>query len=509
LLKDDKGYHYISVSKEDYPRIKAKKQKDDDSLTYIGPYTSSYCVTQTVDAVNKIFMLPTCNKKFPQDIKKTRPCLNYYINQCIGVCKGKISKQQYNDTVNQALSYIKKGSTNLVTHLVDEMQQASDNLEFERAAKIRDRINAIKKVTDSQKVVDKQDQDVIAFCQNINKTAVVILKFRNGQLTDKDDYVLNQTFDLNETRAEFLNQYYLSVDDVPKLIFIDEDFEESYLLSDYLTQKYGKKINIKIPQIGEQKKLVEMAYKNAAEKLAKLTERTNKEISALDELKKALGLEKTPEYIESFDISNMGDSGIVGGMVVYLNGRPYKKAYKRFKIESTVTRDDYKSMTEVIKRRIAHYLDQEETDEGFKRLPDLILLDGGKGHVSTIKPLLEQLNIPVFGMVKDSKHKTKAISTDGKEISIAANKALFSFVTGIQDEVHRYTINYQKKVHTKTALEVSLTRIDGIGPKRAMNILKAFKTKKELTEATVEDIAKAAKINKSLALAVYNFIKEN
>ncbi|MEG0894592.1 MAG: excinuclease ABC subunit UvrC, partial [Oscillospiraceae bacterium] len=353
LLKDDKGYHYISVSKEDYPRIKAKKQKDDDSLTYIGPYTSSYCVTQTVDAVNKIFMLPTCNKKFPQDIKKTRPCLNYYINQCIGVCKGKISKQQYNDTVNQALSYIKKGSTNLVTHLVDEMQQASDNLEFERAAKIRDRINAIKKVTDSQKVVDKQDQDVIAFCQNINKTAVVILKFRNGQLTDKDDYVLNQTFDLNETRAEFLNQYYLSVDDVPKLIFIDEDFEESYLLSDYLTQKYGKKINIKIPQIGEQKKLVEMAYKNAAEKLAKLTERTNKEISALDELKKALGLEKTPEYIESYDISNMGDSGIVGGMVVYLNGRPYKKAYKRFKIESTVTRDDYKSMTEVIKRRIA------------------------------------------------------------------------------------------------------------------------------------------------------------
>lgn len=438
LLKDDKGYHYIMITNEEYPKISAQKQLDNNKkATYLGPYTSSLSVKQTVEEVNRIFMLPTCNKKFPQDMRKTRPCLNFHIKQCMGVCKGKITKDEYNELISQATSYIKKGEKSLIDRLTAEMYEASENLNYERAGNLRDRINAIKKITDSQKVVmiGSENQDVIAFAQvsssltNNSTVTIAIFKFRNAKLVDKEDFVLNDIYDLNEARQEFLNQYYLSRDDIPKKIVIDEYFEGSELLKDYLTQKQGHKITISVPKKGENKQILDMVHTNASEKLSKFISRTGKEVSALEELAKLLNLEKTPNYIESYDISNLGHSDIVAGMVVFHNGRPLKKAYKKFKIKETLQQDDYASMKEVIQRRFKNYFEEKEkgNTEGFGKLPDLILLDGGKGHVATILPVIRDLglDIPVFGMVKDSKHRTRAIAQDGGEISISTFKSAF------------------------------------------------------------------------------------
>lgn len=511
LLKDDKGYHYIKVTKEAYPRITAEKQLTGDDAEYIGPYTSSFSVGQTVEEVNRIFMLPTCRKNFPQDMKKARPCLNFHIKQCMGICRGKVSQKEYNNIIDEALSYIKKGSGNLVARLTAQMEAASEALDFEKAARFRDRIQAIKKIADTQKVymVNQPDQDVVGFAQHSTYAVAAILKFRHGQLVDKEDYSLTDVYDMEQTRQEFLNQYYLSTTDVPRQIIVDESYEGMELLSDYLTQKQGVKIQVKVPVRGEQKQLADMARTNAGEKLSKKVERTGREVTALNELSKLLGLSKPPEYIEAYDISNLGDSAIVGGMVVFHNGRPLKKAYKKFKVSEEAGQDDYRSMREVLYRRFRNYFEEKDTNEGFGRLPDLILLDGGKGHVGVIKPLLIEMGIdvPVFGMVKDNKHRTRAIAADGGEISISGYKSAFAFVTNIQDEVHRFSINYQKKVHKKSSFEITLTRVEGIGDKKAAVLLKTFKTKAELKKATIEQLREVAKINEKTAIELYDFIQ--
>lgn len=547
LLKDDKGYHYIQVTKEPFPRISAVKQTGSEPADYLGPYTSSYSVTQTVDEVNRIFSLPTCGKKFPQEFGKGRPCLNFHIKLCAGLCRGKISKEEYSDVISQALAYIKKGGNSLIERLQKQMDQAAENLEFEKAAKLRDRIQAIRKIGDTQKVymINSENQDVIAFARNQSNAAVAILKFRDYKLSDKEDYLFYDVDDLLTLRQEFLNQYYLQNVDIPRQIMVDEEFEGRELLQDYLTEKQGKKVTVHIPVRGDHKKIVEMAFSNASEKLSKTVSRTGREVAALDELAKLLGLPKTPAYIEAYDISNLGESDKVAGMVVFENGRPLKKAYKKFKIREVEGQDDYSSMREVITRRLQHYVEAQEkasapteteiTDtsivtpeeiptgetataedrgkevsEGFARLPDLILLDGGKGHVSAILPVIDYfgLDIPVFGMVKDSKHRTRAIAKDGGEIAIAGYKSAFRFVTNVQDEVHRFSINYQRASHKKTTFELTLTRVDGVGPKKAAAILKAFKTKAELREATPEQLRQVAKISLETAQELYHFIQE-
>lgn len=512
LLKDDKGYSYIRISNEEYPKITAELQKLNDDATYLGPYTSSFSAKQAVEEANRIFMLPTCNKRFPDDFKKARPCLNFHIKRCMGVCKGRIDKKTYNEAVNEAVQYIKSGSTDLIERLSRQMEQAAENLEFEKAANLRDKISAIKKITDKQKVymVGKESRDVVAFAQNNNFAAVAVLKFRGGQFVDKADFVFNEALDLQRIREEFLNRYYLAEEDIPQIIVLDEEIEGGELLESYLSDKLGRRVKIVVPQIGEQKKVVLMAFSNATEKLSKKVERTGREVAALDELRKLLNLKKTPEYIEAYDISNLGESAKVGGMVVFKNGRPYKKAYRKFKIKDVIGQDDYSSMREVIYRRLTEYQNEKETGEGFGKLPDLILLDGGKGHVSAVLPIVESFNldIPVFGMVKDSKHKTRAIAADGGEISIASYKSAFSFVTSVQDEVHRYAINYQKNVHKKTSFELSLMRVDGIGEKKAAALLKKYKTKSALSKASVEELMREAKINEKTATELFNFIKE-
>lgn len=510
LLKDDKGYHYVMISAGDYPKISAEKQKLEEG-EYLGPYTSSFAVKQSVDEANKVFMLPTCNRKFPQEFKKSRPCLNYYIKQCMGVCRGRISPAEYRDTVNQAIDYIRGGSINSVKKLTAQMEEAAEALDFERAAKLRDRIQAIQKIAESQKMIRSEEieQDLIAFAGGNGLICGVVLKFRGGRLVDKDTHLFSDMGEVSAVRQEFLSRYYLNQTEIPKVIAVDELPEDADLIRDLLEKTAGKKIKLFVPQRGQQRQLLEMAYHNAAEQLSQKISYSAKEVAALDELGKLLGLPEPPVYIESYDISNLGDSGVVAGMVVFENAQPLKSAYKRFSMKEVVGQNDYACMQEVLRRRFLRYFEQKETGKGFGRMPDLILLDGGKGHVSAVQEVLDELKIsvPLFGMVKDDKHRTRAIAKNGGEISITTFKAAFRLVSSIQDEVHRFAISYQRNVRKKNTFSMRLTEFEGIGPKKAERLLKSFKTKTVLKQATAAELAEAAGISSEKAKKLQEFIQ--
>ncbi len=513
LLKDDKGYRYIRVSGESFPRIAEVKQKPltDDGARYLGPYTSAFVVNETVDEVNKVFLLPTCNKKFPEDFRKGRPCLNFHIKQCMGLCSGKIKQADYAETINHAIQFVSGGSQSTIELLTSRMEQASERMEFERAAAYRDRIRAIERARDRQHVVFAKvsNQDVIAIAQNGAESCAVVLKFREQRLVDKQDYQLGELATLEAARSEFILSYYNQQNEIPKQISLDGDCEDIELIEQYLSEKLGAKVSVHIPQRGEQLKFVQMATANAAQFLAHKIERTGKELQALDELARLLGLPKTPEYIESYDISNYGSQTVVAGMVVFENGRPLKAAYKKFNIKTIDGIDDYGSMREVIGRRFSHYEEEKHTGRGFGRLPDLILLDGGKGHVSSVKPLLDDLgfgSIPLFGMVKDDKHRTRAIAQDGGEISILSTRNAFTLVSKIQDEVHRFSITFMKQKHTKSSFELSLTDVEGIGESRSKALFKHFKTKKAMAAATLEELTAAPQMTKRAAKNLYDYL---
>ncbi len=512
LLKDDKGYHYLKITDEPYPRIQAVRQKLQDHATYLGPYTSSFSVTQSVDEVNKVFMLPTCHKKFPDEFRKERPCLNFHIKKCMGICCGNISQNEYQDIIKEATGYLKKGNHQAMKQLRQQMEQAAEQLDFEKAAKLRDRLQAIERLNQSQKVLmnHDKDQDFIAIEQVNTKACVVVLQFRNGQLHNKNTYLFEHSYDKQDSISEFLSQYYQFKNNIPKFIALGIDFPDIELYQDYLSQLAGQRVTIHIPQKGEQKRLIDMAQTNALEELSRNLEKKSKEVVALQELSQLLGLSKIPEYIESYDISNIGNDYMVGAMIVFENAKPLKKAYKKFSMKEHQTQNDYACMSEMITRRFQRYLDPNETDKGFKRLPDLILLDGGSAHVSIIAPILKQMNlsIPLFGMVKDSKHKTRAIALDGGEIQISTFRSAFRLVTQIQEEVHRFAITYQRKKHQQNTFTLELTSIKGIGEKKAFALLKKFKTKKALKQATLEQIRSVAKLNAETAALVYDLVQK-
>ncbi len=528
LLKDDKGYNYIKVEKPSlyrYPKISPCMKMGDDSCDYLGPFTSTYTVTSAVEQANKIFMLPTCGKSFENVGKKgykpLRPCLNHYIKQCMGVCGGKVRHDVYMENFNSALSYLKKGSAELIESLSRDMESAAESLMFEKAAAIRDKINAIKKINQTQKVymINAKDQDVICMASNSDISVITVINFRNSMLVDKQEFVFYDAFDQAALRGDFIANFYQNKSDIPNSVLIDEEIEDRKLIQDMLSKLAGKRVFVTVCSSSDHKKLMAIARKNAVDRLSKAVGRTTKELSALEELQQMLKLDKPPMYIESYDISNLGDSNIVGGMVVFENGRPLKSAYKRFMIKDVVVQDDYASMSEVITRRFNRYLNRDtdsDTDEGFARLPDLILLDGGKGHVNTISPILKQmgLSIPLFGMVKDSKHKTKAIAADkdedgqNHEVSFSTLKSAFTLVTNIQDEVHRFSLAYQKQKRKSSAFELSLTKVKGIGQKKAVALIKHFKTQKELRQAEVKDLMSVAKINEETATRLHKFLQE-
>lgn len=509
LLKDDKGYSYIRVSPDKWRKITYELQKTNDGALYIGPYKNSFYVKQSVEEANKIFKLPTCNRKFPDDFRKARPCLNYHIKQCLAPCTGRVSFKEYNENVEQALDFLKGGSTKSLKQLTAEMEEASESLDFERAAKIRDKITAVKKMADKQKVVSVNvpDQDVIAYFTDSERGCFQIFRFEGGRLTDHENFVVNSPMDDGGELSQFILSYYSMNREIPRNITLDRELDDKDAVEKWLSGKLGRRVYITSPQRGEQAQLVSMCRKNAAEVLAQIKGRTSREYSVLEELKSLLGLSKIPEYIESYDISNLAGTENVAGMIVYENGKPLKKAYKKFKIKSFEGQDDYASMAEVLDRRFTEYENLKDTGEGFGRLPDLILLDGGKGQVSAVEPILKKHNVsvPLFGMVKDGNHRTRAITGNGGEITISSRRSVFTFISKMQDEVHRFSIGYHRQRRKNTAFKSSLTDIDGIGETRAKALLKHFQTIANIRNADLKELENCPRMTRDSALAVYNY----
>ncbi len=508
LLKDDKGYHYIRISDDEYPRITAEKNTIKSGF-YSNPYTSGLVVKETVNEVNKIFKLPTCNKNFPQDFRKSRPCLNYHIKNCMGVCMGNIDHSEYLSTIGQAKDFIKNGSAESIERIRKEMNQASENLDFEKAILLRDRIEYIKKSSEKQKIIDNtiENADIIAISEFEEKIYISVLMYRNNRLYDKNIIEFENNSD-DDILNSFIVQYYYEKKDIPKLIiteYLPEDYE---LIQKMLSDKAGEKIIFNVPKKGNQMKLLQLARNNNAEYIAMQNNCTGKEIIALEQLKKILCLKEIPKYIEAYDISNFSNESIVAGMIVFENGKPLKKAYKRFNIKQIQYQNDYESMYEVLTRRLMHIINKEG-DEYFIRTPNLILLDGGKGHVNTITELINSLglNIPVFGMVKNNKHRTRAIASGGREIQINELQPAFMLVTRIQDEVHRYSINYMHSKHKNKTYLSELTSIKGIGEKKSEKLLTKYKTKENLKNVSPEELAKTAGINLSTAMELWRVIQ--
>ncbi|MBQ1537702.1 MAG: excinuclease ABC subunit C, partial [Ruminococcus sp.] len=475
---------------------------------YIGPYISSWSVKQAVEEANRVFMLPTCNKKFPRDIGRERPCLNFHIKRCMGVCRGKVTREEYNEAVRQAVEYIKNGSQESVKRLTEQMEQAAEALDFELAAKLRDRISAITKAAESQKIVTEgiKDMDIFAVAAGSEQAYGSVIMYRGGRLFDKSSAPLGMVEDGARMRESYILEFYSARTEIPRDVLIDEPIEDSEMIERYLSEKCGHRVKISVPQRGAMVRLTELARSNAEEQLSIKVGRTGREIAALEELAKALGLEKPPRFIECYDISNFGSSDMTCGMVVYENGRPCKRFYRKFSIKTVTGQDDYASMSEAIERRFKRYYEGE--DEGFSTLPDLILLDGGRGHVNTITPIVRSMGItvPIFGLVKDSKHRTRAATSDDHEISLTAYRKAFNLVTQIQDEVHRYAISYTKAKHTKSTLSLGLTEVMGIGDKKAQKLMTEYKTREALRSATAEELAKTAGVGIGIGEELYRHI---
>ncbi len=509
LLKDDKGYSFIKITNENWPRVLHAKQKFDDGAIYIGPYTNSMSIKKVIEETVKIFKIPTCNRNLNKISK--RPCLNYYIGRCSAPCIGLITHKKYLSVIDEAIKFIKNGSTETLKHLVKKMNEASQNLDFEQAAEIRDKIKAIENIKNRQKVVSYKikEQDVIAAAYDKSSVSFEVFRFSGGDLFETQNFIVEpESDDIITTRTEFLEQYYTLKDSVPKNVVLDGEIENSELIKKFLSQKRGKTVNISIPKKGEQLKLVEMCKNNAYEAMIRSKEYKNRYEDILEDLKNILSLKNIPKYIEAYDISNLQGSDNVGGMVVLKNGRPLKAAYKRFKINTVLGQNDYSSMREIIKRRINNYLGNEEKGkEGFGNLPDLILIDGGVAHTRAARDVLNsfKIDIPVFGMVKDGRHRTRAITTNGSEIEIKNNSRVFSFITSVQNEVHRYTISYHKKLRNKKVNSSELTKIDGIGKTRAKALLKAFGSVEKISKASVNELTLISGITESAAKSIYNY----
>ena len=509
LLKDDKGYSYIRVTRGPWPRISEAKQTADDGAEYIGPYVSGWSVKQSVEEAQRIFRLPDCSRRFPEDIGKGRPCLNYYIKRCCAPCRGKMSQAEYAEAVTEALDFLRGGSAASTRALTQKMEEAADRLDFERAARIRDSLAAIRKMSERQKVVAAKvpEQDVVALAQGGGRSCFEVFRFEKGRLTDRETFFTGETGNPQAARGEFLERYYSMRSRIPPRVTLDGPTEGTGLLSEWLSGKAGRKVSVTVPQKGEQAHLAEMCRRNAAEQLGQRMGRTGRETSALDELGRLLGLSKPPAYIEAYDISNLAGNENVAGMVVFENGRPLRSAYRRFKIRNVIGQDDYASMREVVGRRLNEYRLNQASGEGFGHLPDLILLDGGRGHVAAVQPVLDAagLSVPLFGMVKDDRHRTRAIAKNGGEIEINSNRSAFTLVSSIQDEVHRFAIGYHRKLRKKAAISSTLLSIEGVGPTRAKALMKQFGTIGAIRDADFTELAKSPKMTEPTARSIYEY----
>lgn len=503
LLKDDKGYPYLRMDmREVYPRITMVSKIADDGAGYYGPFGSRGVTQDVMEAIRLTLKLPGCKKEFPRDIGKDRPCLNYHMNQCAGWCQAGKSSVEYRALVEQARQLLMGNYKSVASSIRVQMLDASERLEFELAASLRDRLNAVEALGQKQLVTagTLADTDVIGYAQTEAKACFAVLHFSGGNLLDKDYEVFPVPDEKEAAVSSLMKQYYLSRGLAPGRVLLPFAIEDSDLFSQLLEQQYGRKTRLRVPQRGDNVHLVELACKNAYEEALRVTSREEKNQGTLNLLGKMLAMEP-PRRIESFDISNISSTDIVASMVVFEDGKPKKKDYKRFKIEALTNQDDYASMGQVVRRRFSHF---KAGDAGFEQAPDLLLIDGGAAHARVAVEALEQLGLTmrVFGMVKDDRHRTRALITpEGQEIAIDSNQSVFAFIGTIQEETHRFAITYHRQLRSRRLQYSELDSIAGIGPKRKQALLKKFQSLTAISQAGLPELERM--LPKDAALAVY------
>lgn len=509
LLKDDKGYPYIRLDmKSDYPCMQLVPKTENDGAYYFGPYGSRGTTQGIIDALLTTLKLPKCKKRFPRDIGKGRPCLNYHMNQCAGWCIEGSDRKAYMQCIDQGKQLLSGNYKHVTDQIRKQMLDAADQMKFELAAMLRDRLTAVEALGQKQLVtaLDRADTDIIGFVETEVKACFAILHYSKGNLLEKEYDLFPLQEDREETLSSLIKQYYISREILPKYIYIPFTFEDSVVLEQFLCDRAGHKVQIIVPERGDKRKLVSMAVQNAMEEAQRVTGMEEKNAVILSLLSKLLTI-PIPNRIESYDISNISGTDIVSGMVVFVNGRPSKKDYKRFKIRDLANQDDYQSMRQTVTRRFEHL---NNADPGFDVFPDLLLIDGGIEHACVVQDVLKeyQLSIPVFGMVKDSRHRTRALVTaDGREIAIDTNQSVFAFIGKIQEETHRFAISYHRNLRSNRLRYSELDSIDGIGPKRKQDLLKQFGSIHAIASASLAELEHI--LPKDAALSVYNYYHAN
>ena len=509
LLKDDKGYPYLRLNRKDiYPVITMVSKIKEDGAEYFGPYGSRSVTHDVLEAIRLTLKLPGCHKQFPRDIGKERPCLNYHMNQCSGWCQSGVSGTEYRERIEQARQLLLGNYKSVSEQIRKKMLEAADNLEFEVAASLRDRLTAVEMLGQKQLVTagTLADTDVVGYGETEAKACFAVLHFSNGNLLDKEYEVFPKPDDKKEAVSSLLKQFYLSRGLAPKTVLLPFEIEDSELFSQLMEQQFGRKSRLRIPQRGDNVRLVDLANKNAFEEAERLTGREERVSATLNLLGKMLSMEP-PRRIESFDISNISGTDIVASMVVFRDGKPYKSDYKRFKLEGLSNQDDYASMHQVVKRRFSHY---KAGDKGFDEAPDLLLIDGGINHARVAVSALQELELcfPVFGMVKDDRHRTRALVTpEGQEIGIDSQQSIFSLIGNIQEETHRFAITYHRQLRSKRLRYSELDGIPGIGPKRKQELLRQFKSLTAIGQATLPELERI--LPKDAAASVYHHFHAN
>ncbi len=518
MLMDDKAYPFIKVTvDEPFPRIMMARRMVKDKAKYFGPYTSAGAVKDTIELIRKLYKVRSCNRRLPRDTGKERPCLNYHIHQCNAPCQGYVSQETYRKSIDEVLRFLGGNYDVVLKELEEKMMKASEDLEFEKAIEYRELLGSVKKIAQKQKITDTagNDRDILAAATDKEDAVVQVFFIRGGRLIGRDHFYLKLSGDetTGEIISSFIKQFYAGTPYIPAELMTQTEIEDGEVLEEWLSQKRGHRVHIRVPKKGTKEKLVELAEKNAALVLSKDRERLKREegrtIGAVKEIARLLGLEHL-NRMEAYDISNISGFASVGSMVVYQKGKPKRNDYRKFRIKSVQGPDDYASMKEVLTRRFRHGL--EEREEGketgsFTAFPDLILMDGGKGQVGIALQVLDELhlNIPVCGMVKDDSHRTRGLYYNNKELPIDRNSEGFKLITRIQDEAHRFAIEFHRKLRSKEQVHSVLDDIPGVGPARRKDLMKHFSSLDEIRQADVEELKKLPSMNEKSAQEVYKF----
>lgn len=527
LLKDDKTYPYIKVTLgEEYPRILFSRTMKKDKSKYFGPYTSAAAVKDTIELLNKLYQLRTCNRSLPRDIGKERPCLNYHIKQCLGLCQGYISKEQYREQVEGALAFLNGNYNLILKDLEQKMKAAAEALEFEEAATYRDLYNSVKQVSQKQKITDSvgEDKDIIALYRDEAEAVVQVFFVRDGKLIGREHYYMTNVSDIEKPQilGDFVKQFYAGTPFIPRELMLQYEIEDADLIEKWLSDRRGSRTYLRVPKIGDKEKLVELAAQNAKLILSQDREKLKREegrtIGAVKEIAEILGLPHI-NRMEAFDISNINGFENVGSMIVFEKGKPKPSDYRKFRIKTVSGPDDYACMREVLTRRFTHGMEEskalkeKQIDEefgSFTRFPDLLMMDGGRGQVNIALSVLAELNIniPVCGMVKDDNHRTRGLYFENVELPIDTRSEGFKLITRIQDEAHRFAIEYHRSLRSKTQVKSVLDDIPGVGPARRKVLMRRFKSLEEIRNATAKQLMELPEINERTALEIVDFFSK-